>query len=103
MAAAEIDVKDTALLHIAALLDPEVKNARLIGWAHVFTFNDILRTLRKLRPNRQFLPDFANETQLTMTADTEQARALLKKWGNQADWKSLESTVADSLLRFVEQ
>ncbi|RDW59962.1 hypothetical protein BP6252_13049 [Coleophoma cylindrospora] len=37
-----IDVKDVALLHVAAVLDPGLKNARLQAWAESYGWYDVL-------------------------------------------------------------
>jgi hypothetical protein len=90
-----IDVKDVAILHVAALLDPECNGARLQAWADYCNMNDILAVLRRLYPQRKFRDDFTNQTQLTITTDFDQQVALLKKWGGQDRWRPLEQTVAD--------
>ncbi|KFY30455.1 hypothetical protein V493_01899 [Pseudogymnoascus sp. VKM F-4281 (FW-2241)] len=97
-----IDVKDVALLHVAAALDPEVNGARLQAWADNCNCNDILAILRRLYPQRSFLHDLPTPTPLTLTTDLSQPLALLKKWGNQDGWKTLEETVADNMKNIVE-
>ncbi|RDW72797.1 hypothetical protein BP6252_06704 [Coleophoma cylindrospora] len=92
-----IDVKDVALLHVAALLDTECDGARLQAWAEYCNMNDILAILRRLCPQKTFMDDFPNQKRLTITADYDQQLALLKKWGGQDGWTSLEQTVADGL------
>ena len=49
-----VDVKDTAVLHGAVLLDPGVENERILAYAHSFNLNDVLACLRKLRPDKKF-------------------------------------------------
>jgi nucleoside-diphosphate-sugar epimerase len=51
-----IDVRDTARLHIAALLDPSIENERIFGFVHEFNWNDAISILRKLRPNNRRIP-----------------------------------------------
>ena len=92
-----IDVKDVALLHVAAVLDPECDRARLQAWAEYCNMNDILGILRRLCPQRKFMDDFPNQTRLSITADYDQQLALLKKWGGQDGWTSLEHSVADEM------
>jgi hypothetical protein len=96
-----IDVKDVALLHVAAVLDPEVDNARLQAWAEYCNWNDVLAILRKLYPQRKFVDDVAIPPPLTITTDFSHPLALLKKWGNQDGWKSLEETVADNMKNLI--
>ncbi|KAM0210027.1 hypothetical protein ACHAPA_010313 [Fusarium lateritium] len=51
------DVGDVASLHVAAILDTELKNARLHVWGHRTHWNDFLTTIRRLRPQREFIED----------------------------------------------
>ncbi|KFY46762.1 hypothetical protein V494_00342 [Pseudogymnoascus sp. VKM F-4513 (FW-928)] len=97
-----IDVKDVALLHVAAALDPEVNGARLQAWAEYCNWNDVLTILRRLYPQRKFTDDLPVHPPLTVTTDFSQPLALLKKWGNQDGWKTLEETVADNMKNIVE-
>lgn len=92
-----IDVKDVALLHMAAVLDPDCNGARLQAWGEHCNMNDILAALRRLYPDRKFMDDFTNQTRLSITADADQPLALLKKWGGQDGWTSLEQSVADEM------
>lgn len=92
-----MDVKDVALLHVAALLDPEVDSARLQVWGINSNWNDLLEILRELRPQRQFIQDYDDPGYLTITADQSRCVALLNKWAGQKDWKSVRSTVVDSI------
>ncbi|CRG83653.1 Aldehyde reductase 2 [Talaromyces islandicus] len=91
------DVKDCALLHVAAILDPEVRNARIPGWGQYCNWNDILAIMRRLYPEKQFIDDLPGMGRLQLTTDCTQALALLEKWGGQKGWKSLEETVADNM------
>ena len=92
-----VDVKDVALLHIAATLDPDVSNARLQAWGRNSTWNDLLGVLRKLYPNREFAQDLADPPRLSITTDESEPVALLKKWGNQDGWRPLELSVKDNV------
>lgn len=92
-----IDVKDVALLHVAVVLDPECNGARLQAWASYCNMNDILAILRRLYPGEKFINNFSNQTTLDITADYDQQLALLKKWGGQDGWTSLEQSVAEGV------
>jgi nucleoside-diphosphate-sugar epimerase len=50
-----VDVEDDALLHIAALTQPDVDNERIFAIAENFSWREILGILRKLYPERKFL------------------------------------------------
>ncbi|KAL9044148.1 MAG: hypothetical protein Q9214_002691, partial [Letrouitia sp. 1 TL-2023] len=52
-----INVKDSARLHIAALLLPGVEGERLLGYATPFSVTEILKILRRIEPEKQFESD----------------------------------------------
>ncbi|KAF6218188.1 hypothetical protein HO133_006148 [Letharia lupina] len=56
-----VNVKDTARLHVAALLDPEVENERILAFAHPYNWNDVLAVLRKIHPDKNFPTDVEDE------------------------------------------
>ncbi|GAD99542.1 NAD dependent epimerase/dehydratase, putative [Paecilomyces variotii No. 5] len=91
-----IDVKDVALLHVAAILDLEVNNQRLQAWAENCNWNDILAILRRLYPDRHFVDDLPGMTKLSITSDFTLPLALLEKWAGQAGWRTLEQTIKDN-------
>ncbi|RBR12483.1 uncharacterized protein FIESC28_08607 [Fusarium coffeatum] len=53
-----VDVQDIAVIHVATILDPEVKNARLQAWGHKGHWNEFLNILRELRPQRNFILNY---------------------------------------------
>ncbi|KAF4827515.1 NAD-dependent epimerase/dehydratase terH [Colletotrichum tropicale] len=87
-----LDVQDVAILHVAAALDPDCNGARLQAWGEHCNMNDILAILRKAYPGRNTVDDFDKQTKLKVTADSKQPLALLKKWGSQEGWTSLEKS-----------
>lgn len=62
----------------------------------------MLAIMRKRYPQRKFMDDLPASTPLSLTTDLSQPLALLKKWGHQDEWKSLEETVADDMKRILE-
>ncbi|KAL7906100.1 NAD(P)-binding protein [Trichoderma velutinum] len=92
-----VDVKDVAVLHVAAALDPDVNSARLQAWGHKCNGNDVLAIMRKHYPDHKFVDDMDNQTVLTFSADFSEPLALLKKWANQDGWKPLEQTVVENV------
>jgi nucleoside-diphosphate-sugar epimerase len=92
-----VDVKDVALLHVAAALDPEVRGARIQAWANYINWDNALAIMRELYPKDQFADDYVGDVQLSITTDQTEALVLLKKWGNQEGWKTLRETVANAL------
>lgn len=53
-----IDVKDTVLLHIAGLVDPDVKGERLFGFAWKKRWTDVIPMLQKMYPEHKFPGEF---------------------------------------------
>ncbi|KAK8026443.1 hypothetical protein PG991_003499 [Apiospora marii] len=92
-----IDVKDAALLHVAATLDPACNGARLQAWGERCNMNDILAILRRMYPGRKYMDDFSNQTRLEITTERSQQLVLLRKWGGQEEWTTLERSVADEM------
>lgn len=97
-----VDVKDVAVLHVAATLDPEVKNARLQAWADNVNWNDLLAIMRKQRPEKKFIDDIPNLPRMSITSDFTESLKLLKKWAGQDGWKPLEETVDDNLRGIID-
>jgi hypothetical protein len=92
-----VDVQDVALIHVAALLDPDVKDARLQTWGHKAHWNDFLPILRELRPQRKFIPDYPETFYLKLSTDQSESVALLKKWAGQDGWKPLRQIIAEAI------
>jgi hypothetical protein len=90
-----------ALVHVAAVLDPDVKRARIQTWGHSVHWNEVLTVLRKLRPSKKFVDDYPDPHHLKVSVDQSQAVALLKKWSDtpgKNGWTSLEDSVSDSII-----
>ena len=85
------------MIHVAAVLDPEVKNARLQSWGHSTHWNDILAILRKLRPQKEFIEDYPDPQHLKISVDQSDSVALLKKWFGKDGWTSLEDSVSENI------
>ncbi|KAK0611386.1 hypothetical protein B0T14DRAFT_327074 [Immersiella caudata] len=92
-----VDVKDVALLHVAAALDPDVNSERIQAWGRHRTWNETLALLRQLFPNHKFADDLPNPPSFSITSDLTLPLALLKKWGGQEDWRPIEETFLDNL------
>lgn len=100
MAVFTVDVKDVGVLHAAAVLDPEVKGARLQAWADNTNLNRILTIMRRQFPDRIFSDDFEgidDNVKLELTADFSQPLSLLKKWAGQEGWTPLEQTIREDI------
>ncbi|OPB42787.1 hypothetical protein A0O28_0084230 [Trichoderma guizhouense] len=92
-----VDVRDVALLHVAALLDPSIEGARLPAWGYEFNWNDILKILRQLDPGKALPAALDNPGGFNGTADVAHAKHALKRWGGQDDFISLKKGVIDTL------
>jgi len=100
LAVLSVDVQDIALLHVAAVLDPDTKSARIQAWGIPSTWNDYLAAFRRIWPQRKFIDDVTSSAYLHVTTDSSQALELLKKWGHGQDgWRPFEQSVKDT---FVE-
>lgn len=89
---------------MAAVLDPEVRGERLQAWGHSAHWNDILAILRRLRPQKKFVDDYADPQHLTVSIDQAEAVRLLSKWspgGPKPDrngWTALEDSILENIV-----
>ena len=89
-----VDVRDNALLHLAALTDSDIRNERIFAFAEPFNWNDVLRVLRKLRPNHTFSPDMEDDMKdLSIVAPHARAEEILKRNFGQEGFTPLEETL----------
>ena len=87
-----IDVRDTARLHLIALIDPDCHRKRLFGFAAPFNWNDILAIFRKQNPGKSFPDDDPEQGRDLSKIPNERAEQLLKKHYGKG-WTSLEDSV----------
>ena len=97
-----VDVKDTARLHVSALLDPDVQNERILAFAHPYNWNDILAALRRLFPDRRFPEDIPDLPRDLSTLDKTRSEDLLRRLGKDG-YTSLEDSVRESVLDLVKE
>ena len=90
-----VNVKDTARIHVAALLDPEVANERILAFAYPYNWNDILAVLRKLYPHKKFPADIENEPRDLSKLDNSRGAALLKAFGRPG-FTGLEDSIREN-------
>jgi len=92
-----VNAGDTARLHVAALVDPEIVNERLFGFAETYTFNEILDTLQKLRPDHKFPPKIDdNSHDLSTIEGRDRADEVLKKHFGKG-FRGLEESIKESI------
>ncbi|KAL6690475.1 hypothetical protein J3F84DRAFT_353374 [Trichoderma pleuroticola] len=90
-----VDVRDTARLHVAALLDPNVNAERIFAFATAYNWTDVLAILRKLRPDQEFPDDPKDEGRdYTEVVPIARAQKLLQGFFGQKGWTSLEDSLA---------
>ena len=90
-----VNVKDTARLHVAALLDPEVENERILAYAHPFNWNDVLAALRKIYPDKKFPNDIEDEPRDLSKLDNSRGATLLKAFGRPG-FTGLEESIREN-------
>ncbi|KAK8054789.1 NAD(P)-binding protein [Apiospora rasikravindrae] len=96
----QVNVQDVAALHIAAVLDPDVKGDRLLAAAEPLNINVLLAILRRQYPDRDFMEDLPSQGLCLATiGDEDQGRllGLLKKWTGRDGWISLEQGVREAM------
>ena len=77
-----VDVRDVARVHVAALLEHDVKNERLFAFAEPYNYSRVVDILKKLDPSRQQYPlPVENEGHDLSTVDNARAVELLKRSG----------------------
>ena len=90
-----VNVKDTARIHVAALLDPEVQNERILAFAEPYNWNAILAILRKIYPDKGFPADIENEPRDLSKLDHSRGEALLKLFGRPG-FTGLEESIREN-------
>ena len=91
-----VNVKDTARLHVAGLILPEVENERIMAFAFPFNFSDILDILRKKFPGKTLRENAKDEPRDLSVVDNRRGEELLKALG-QKGWTGLEESVTDNM------
>jgi len=91
-----VNVQDTARLHVAALVDPDVRNERILAYAYPFNWNDVLACLRKIKPEKKFPNDFPNNDKDLSKVNNSRGAELLKAFGREG-WTGLEESVRENV------
>ena len=84
---------------MVALLIPSVNGERIFAFAAPFNWTDIVKILRKLRPNNKVIPDPPpNEGRdLTEVVLSRRAEQLLCDFFGRSSWVGLEESIADGI------
>ncbi|KAM0425863.1 hypothetical protein ACHAPT_008801 [Fusarium lateritium] len=96
-----IDVEDTALLHVAALTQEDVRGERLLGFAGPFNFNSLLAAFRELDPAKSWPSDDASQEHNLCRVDTGREVELLGRFGR-SGWTSFYESVTKNCLESRE-
>jgi nucleoside-diphosphate-sugar epimerase len=91
-----IDVRDTAKLHIAALVDTKTSNERLWGFAEPYSWNSVLAVFRKLWPQKNFIKELPDLSWDESIAPTDSALEALKDVYGQDRWITLETALKEA-------
>ena len=89
-----VDAEDVALLHVAGLTLPDVKNERIFAFGNPFTWNEVIYIFRKAFPDRDFpsaLPGADKRIPYDIGPDAR-AQDLLRVMGKPG-WSTLEDTL----------
>lgn len=89
-----INVRDTARLHIAALIDPSQRGQRIFAFAAPFNWNDVLDIMRKQNPDKQFIENISDDRDLS-SVPNDDAEQLLKKHFSHG-FANLEDTIREN-------
>jgi nucleoside-diphosphate-sugar epimerase len=88
-----VDVQDTALLHVAAVIHPDVKSERVFSFAEPVNGDKMLAIMRKLYPDRTFPENFQGDEDLSDIVPRQRALELLSDMGKTEGWTSLEESI----------
>jgi hypothetical protein len=92
-----VDVRDTARLHVAALVEHDVQNERIFAFSEPFNFHDIFNIIERLRPGHSLPENLAvNERDLMKVEERPRSEELLQRMG-MVGFISLEDSVAATL------
>ena len=101
------DVQDSAVIHVAALILPDVVNERIFVAATPYNIPSVQQLLRGLYPGRRFADDVPEEdprhdhgVDLSCYRDSSRAEALLRRMGRPG-WTDMETSVARACESFV--
>ncbi|KAK4548843.1 hypothetical protein LTR36_008616 [Oleoguttula mirabilis] len=93
-----VDVKDTARLHVAALMFEDVRGERLFAFAEPFNYKKLISCMSKVAPNgRHELPDgIEDAAEDVSTVANGRSVELLRRLGRQG-WTPMEQSVEENV------
>ncbi|KAJ5642853.1 uncharacterized protein N7484_005360 [Penicillium longicatenatum] len=93
-----VDVKDSARIHLAALLDVTVANERVLAFGHSINWNDIIDSIQQSRPELQLPTRIPGLGRDLREVENSLAVNLLKKWWDKDAFTELDETVRENLV-----
>jgi len=88
-----VDVKDVARIHVAALVEPDVQNERLLAVSAPYSLNELMGYLRSFPKNSKIPKDFEGYSDVPIVqVDTTRSTELLKRQGR-TGWVSLKDSL----------
>lgn len=91
-----IDVVDCARLHVIALVDPEVRDQRVLGYADKYDWDLLVGVMRKLAPGKTAHLKEIGVEEWTNTVDNSLPLQMLKRVGVEG-FKGLEESIKELL------
>ena len=93
-----VNTEDTALLHLAALTQEEVKNERIMAMSAPFSWRRIIEILMRRFPERKAMVRQCDDGPAELaTVGNSRAAELLKKMGRQGGFRTLEESLVDAM------
>lgn len=94
-----VHARDVALLHLAALLEPDVAGERILAYAEPYNFSSLVDTLHRIDPERKYAekPAEGQESRDLSVVDTNRGKELLRRYGRVEGFDGLEATLRDQL------
>jgi nucleoside-diphosphate-sugar epimerase len=91
-----VGVKDVGRLHVAALVEPDVQNERLLAFSEPYTYNEVMSMLRKLGPDRNIPKDKDDESKDLSIIDTKRSIELLQRMGRPG-FTGMEESIKENI------
>ncbi|KAK5690665.1 hypothetical protein LTR17_025902 [Elasticomyces elasticus] len=89
-----VDVQDSALLHVAALILPDIQGQRLFAAHSPYNIDSVLQLLRGLYPDKAIAGDVNDHgVDLTSFTETWKSEDLLKRMGR-TGWTDIETSIS---------
>ncbi|OJD14593.1 hypothetical protein AJ78_05080 [Emergomyces pasteurianus Ep9510] len=95
-----VNVRDNALVHVAALIYADVRAERLFAFAQPYNWNDILAVMRKLYPDTEFIDDLPDLGRDLSKVSSQGAEDLLRRISGRG-WIGFEQTIKDATEDFI--